>query len=747
MQNDGFTAVTSASDHQPTLLAEHSTMSSPSVTLSNATPAFSRSSASPPSRYDIQPLHRDGPAVPHRNRASSADRPPRALHRSHSSSGLHRSARAGNSSSNREDHHWLSEDEGTLQVEDYLQNQRRMVERGEVGSSSGTGTTRRRRPSDHDDDPPLFDANTKKTSVLEAERTTTDRPVNQNISPALMSTGAVPTDLDTAVPFDALPGTAHLLQILRNILLCPVCQDAFNMPVTLGCGHSICLACTLDEIHPPSPTSQDLSRTTSSRSDPQPPSPPGQRSRFQALRRRFSSDSPPPQEKPASPSVPIYPCPKSECKKQAHRFLLPPTTNAQGGKVAPLARRSDVLLMKLVSMVNRLDVFRMETGEMPDSKTIEEMLEEPTRTMPRTDSAGSDGSAASSPADEVDEEGKRGFKSRPFKSIKRAKRISASPPTEDEDDRSLARNVLSELDCQVCANIYADPVTTPCGHTFCRKCLARSLDHSDKCPLCRSDLPGYGYFTDHPSNKTLTAVLEQGFGSLYFDRLDTLRKEEELLHMDLPIFVCALAFPFTPTFLHVFEPRYRLMMRRAQEKQGRFGMVLPSQAPGGLYLYGTVLEIKSIEVLADGRSMVETIGIERFKLLKTGTLDGYVVAQIETIHDIPQNEEEELEQAAIARCAEAKSEREGRIARGEEPGEEVKEELSVDQLMAKCHEFLEVLRTGAAPWLRQKLNDTLGPMPDSPAEFSYYMAAVIPIYEYEKAKLLPVCPFFSSLGQ
>lgn len=723
-------------------------MSTATVQPVNAVPAFARSLASPSSRYDVQPLHRDGPAVPHRNRASSAEPLPRTLQRSLSSSGLHRSSRAETStmSSNRRrvdsDQHWLSEDEGSLQVEDYLQRQRRMVETGELGSSSGT-SSRRRRPSDQDDDPPLMDANIKKTTVLEEERTTTVRPANSNNSPALMSTGAVPTDLDTAVPFDALPGTAHLLQVLRSIILCPVCQDAFNMPVTLGCGHSICLACTLDELNPPSPTSTNLSRTTSSRSDPPPPSPPGPRSRFQALRRRFSSESPPPQEKlSTSPSLPAYPCPKAECKKQAHRFLIPPTTNAQGGKVAPLTRRSDVLLMKLVSMVNRLDVYRLHTGEMPDAKTIEEMLEEPAGGEPiphRTDSSSSQDSAASSPADEVDEEGKRGIKSRPFKSIKRTKRVSTSPPTEDGDDRSLARNVLSELDCQVCANIFADPVTTPCGHTFCRKCLARSLDHSDKCPLCRSDLPGYGYFTDHPSNKTLTVVLEQGFGSLYFDRLDTLRKEEELLHMDLPIFVCALAFPFTPTFLHVFEPRYRLMMRRAQEKQGRFGMVLPSQAPGGLYLYGTVLEIKSIEVLADGRSMVETVGIHRFKLLKTGTLDGYVVAQIEAIHDIPESEEQELEQAAVARCAEAKAEREGRIARGEDPGEEVKEELSIEELMGRCHEFLEVLRTGAAPWLRQKLNDTLGPMPDSPAEFSYYMAAVIPIYEYEKAKLLPVC--------
>jgi len=420
--------------------------------------------------------------------------------------------------------------------------------------------------------------------------------------------------------------------------------------------------------------------------------------------------------------------------------------------------------MKLVHMLNRLDVYRLNIGELPDSKTMEEVVEETESASPaeipragsppqRTSSHGSTDSAGSSPADEVESDGKRGRKNKNGKDARKSRRIAVELPQQtaseqeveqevndfEDEDRSLARTVLSELDCQVCANVYAEPITTPCGHTFCRKCLARSLDHSDKCPLCRGDLPAYYYFTDHPNNKAVTAVLEQCFGSIYFDRLETLRKEEELLHMDLPIFVCALAFPDTPTFLHIFEPRYRLMMRRVMDKNKHFGMVLPSQAPGGLYLYGTVLEIKSIEVLPDGRSMVETVGIRRFKLLKTGTLDGYVVAQIEPIHDIDDENEKELEDLAISRAKELRVERAAKIARGEEPGEEVPEELSTEQLMGRCHEFLDVLRTGAAPWLRQKLNDTLGPMPDNPAEFSYYMAAVIPIYEYEKAKLLPVC--------
>ena len=34
--------------------------------------------------------------------------------------------------------------------------------------------------------------------------------------------------------------------------------------------------------------------------------------------------------------------------------------------------------------------------------------------------------------------------------------------------------------------LQVSPVTTPCGHTFCRRCLDRALDHSPTCPMCKS---------------------------------------------------------------------------------------------------------------------------------------------------------------------------------------------------------------------------------------------------------------------
>lgn len=47
----------------------------------------------------------------------------------------------------------------------------------------------------------------------------------------------------------------------------------------------------------------------------------------------------------------------------------------------------------------------------------------------------------------------------------------------------------------------------------------------------------------------------------------------ESIIIEIPIFICVLTLPCCPCPLHIFEPRYRLMMRRTVETQSRtFGM-------------------------------------------------------------------------------------------------------------------------------------------------------------------------------
>lgn len=74
------------------------------------------------------------------------------------------------------------------------------------------------------------------------------------------------------------------------------------------------------------------------------------------------------------------------------------------------------------------------------------------------------------------------------------------------------------------------------------------------------------------------------------------------------------------------------MLRRCLESPiPRFGMIMaPKPGAGSPQIeYGTMLEIRSVQMLPDGRSMVETWGTFRFRILERGTLDGYMVGRIE----------------------------------------------------------------------------------------------------------------------
>jgi Lon protease-like protein len=104
-----------------------------------------------------------------------------------------------------------------------------------------------------------------------------------------------------------------------------------------------------------------------------------------------------------------------------------------------------------------------------------------------------------------------------------------------------------------------------------------------------------------------------------------------------------------PTLLHFFEPRYsfmfvqttsllstlslryRLMLRRCLESPNPcFGMVMaPKPGTTSPHEYGTMLEIRRVQMLHDGRSVVETWGTFRFRLLESGTKDGYMVGRTE----------------------------------------------------------------------------------------------------------------------
>ncbi|PSC74157.1 LON peptidase N-terminal domain and RING finger 1 isoform B [Micractinium conductrix] len=208
--------------------------------------------------------------------------------------------------------------------------------------------------------------------------------------------------------------------------------------------------------------------------------------------------------------------------------------------------------------------------------------------------------------------------------------------------------LTDDTECVLCMKLLFEPVTTPCGHTFCKPCFSRAMDHANKCPNCRTVL--------HAGRElavtiTLKNVLERSFPEEYEQR----RQEERAAvaaaaepagDAPLPVFVMSLLLPGECMALNIFEPRYRLMVRRCMEGNRRLGMATVNRQHE-LFEVATEAEIVECQPLPDGRFYIEIAGRRRFRPAETWELDGYRVARPEYLADEPPAEGSE-EAAALA---------------------------------------------------------------------------------------------------
>ncbi|CAE7804313.1 Lonrf3 [Symbiodinium sp. CCMP2592] len=223
-----------------------------------------------------------------------------------------------------------------------------------------------------------------------------------------------------------------------------------------------------------------------------------------------------------------------------------------------------------------------------------------------------------------------------------------------EGSKDWLRN---QLECPLCLGLLCQPSSLPCGHTLCRTCLARTLDHAfdapPACPMCRKDLSSYltwlngraliagrlGVAAGHggaqiPINRKIAAIIDRHFPAEVAERALQIASAETAggeggEHPVVPIFICSMAMPSVACPLHIFEPRYRLMMRRCIDSgQRQFGMCL---FPGAQF--GTMLYIQSFRQLPDGRSQIKTIGARRFQVLEWGEKDGYATGRVRWLED------------------------------------------------------------------------------------------------------------------
>ena len=111
--------------------------------------------------------------------------------------------------------------------------------------------------------------------------------------------------------------------------------------------------------------------------------------------------------------------------------------------------------------------------------------------------------------------------------------------------------------------------------------------------------------------------------------------------MDLRLFpLQTVLFPGMRLPIHVFEERYRLMIRECIEEDAPFGVLLIKSgsevgAPAMPYDLGTTARILQVEYLEDGRMNIFTLGERRFRTITLNTTQPYLRGEVAFVDQRP----------------------------------------------------------------------------------------------------------------
>ncbi|XP_073714972.1 E3 ubiquitin-protein ligase TRIM39-like [Misgurnus anguillicaudatus] len=88
-------------------------------------------------------------------------------------------------------------------------------------------------------------------------------------------------------------------------------------------------------------------------------------------------------------------------------------------------------------------------------------------------------------------------------------------------------SLTEELQCCVCLDVFSDPVTTPCGHNFCRICLKQCWDNSQiySCPYCKETFSKRPELKINTTLRDLTLIFKEKSSQVKSDKINLRRSD------------------------------------------------------------------------------------------------------------------------------------------------------------------------------------------------------------------------------
>ena len=201
-------------------------------------------------------------------------------------------------------------------------------------------------------------------------------------------------------------------------------------------------------------------------------------------------------------------------------------------------------------------------------------------------------------------------KSKPAKEIISEAKAKIGVQLEKETETAIDKMqiVRSSLDCPICIELFCEPIPLACGHTFCRECLIKSVNRNRSCPSCR--------FETHivPNTAAVNISLQEICKTVdevtYNKKLQELNVFLDKIKSSLPIFFYNTPIIGDTLDLHLFEPRYRLMIQRIKDSTPQEFLIYNPHGSEEKPI-GVIMRVKRLEIQFDGRCLISIMASQR----------------------------------------------------------------------------------------------------------------------------------------
>lgn len=162
--------------------------------------------------------------------------------------------------------------------------------------------------------------------------------------------------------------------------------------------------------------------------------------------------------------------------------------------------------------------------------------------------------------------------------------------------------------CPLCSKLLVYPVTTNCGHSYCKDCLRKILKSLKKCPGCEKAVAPYQSFS---VNVLLQSILEKEYPNEYETRKNEYVSDDIISVEHIPLLMCKDIVYFPGYFgkLDIFELRYKEMISSVLLGNKIFGVL---SYVNNRWI-GAKVEIKTYREMRLGTFKLDVVALSRFR--------------------------------------------------------------------------------------------------------------------------------------